>query len=155
MKREISFGKFAIGSNRRINEVTIEIELREDRELSICGKVWNMKHTDCIMCGQCLDELYSYLKFNPLFMEIYWLWRKYHLNYVNAGTIEQERCLNMYRKRGDSYPEDCETLKQHGLYEIEGYKYGHAWLHRELPSYVKDRVIRIIRDYRPEYKTIL
>ena len=89
MKNTISFGKYAIYSNKKINEVTVSIELREKDNkpvLSICGNVWNIRHTDILMGGQCLDELAKYIDC-PLFKEIYRLWKNYHLNDMHAGTI--------------------------------------------------------------------
>lgn len=142
MKRTISFGKYAIYSNRKINEVTIDIELRETDEkqiLSICGKAWNMFHTDIIMGGQCLDELYRYVK-NPLFKEIYRLWKEHHLNDLHAGTPEQEKAIEKWKEQGNiyDYVKACEYLKSVGLYEVEYngefYRYGTKCIYKPIPE---------------------
>ena len=36
-------------------------------------------------------------------MEVYDLWSKYHLNYLHAGTPEQERAVDNWEKKGNSY----------------------------------------------------
>ncbi len=81
MRREISFGKIAYYSTRRINEITINIELKNDC-ISLSGNIWNGSHTDCYSCGQNLDEIYEFknqLKNKELFEELYFYWKKYHL----------------------------------------------------------------------------
>ena len=88
MKKVISFGKRAVNNPRiRNNEITIEINLKEtDKglEFTASGNVWNSKHTDIIMGGQCIDDLGQYLKYNKTYKEILNLWQKYHLNGMRA-----------------------------------------------------------------------
>ena len=88
MKRTISFGKRAVNNPKiRNNEITIKLELRDtDKgvEFSACADVWNSKHTDIIMGGQCLDDLMPYLKNNKTYKTILDLWKKYHLNGMHA-----------------------------------------------------------------------
>ena len=158
MKRTFKFGKidyYNIG--RKINAVEITIELIEKDGkpvFSACGDVWNIKHTDIIMGGQCLDNpiIVKHLKGNKRFEEILDLWKKYHLNDTHAGTYEQEMCIkknqeerNLIEKRLKEenkyishYEVSCELLKNHNLYEVEvdgkPYKYGHSWLYWDIPS---------------------
>ena len=129
-------------------------------ELSICGNVWNSRNTDIICGGQCLEDINKHLsKMSPkniaLFKKLLTLWREYHLNSMHAGTPEQEAFLEKYgniRKYHD-YGIACEELKLAGLYEVpytglavgrryngEMYRYGSAWLIRELPESVVDYV---------------
>ena len=183
MKCTVKFGKInARGTGKRYAaEVTIELRERGGEktytvqngekvytgnttpvytELSICGTVWNQPHTDCIMGGQCLDDMYPYLKYNALFREIHELWKKYHLNGMHAGTPEQEKAVEQWKqntgKRYD-YTEVCEYLKSIRLYEVmftgctvgrrynnEPYKYGHGWVIQELPGDVLLRIEHII-----------
>lgn len=64
-------------------------------------------------------------------------WREWHLNDMQAGLPIQMDLLNtVYGDNRPQYEEQCETLKKAGLYEVNGYKYGHAWLRKEIPAYV-------------------
>ena len=158
MKRTFNFGKIDYyNTGRKINAVEITIELREEDGkpvFSASGDVWNIKHTDIIMGGQCLDDpiIVKHLKGNKTFEEILDLWKKYHLNDTHAGTYEQETCIkenqeecNLIEKRLKEenkyishYVVSCELLKNHNLYEVEvdgkPYKYGQSWLYWDIPS---------------------
>lgn len=187
MKKTFDFGKIRYtNKSRAINLVTIEMELRNqggettftvDRktgektitgktpeylELSICGYVWNARHTDCVCGGQCLDEIAKYrsqLSDPKLFDAIYYLWKKYHLNGMHAGTPEQEAAIEEWKAEGNRYEYTavCEMLKQRGLYEVnytglsvgrryndEPYKYSHAWLIQELPGDVLIKIEHLL-----------
>jgi len=103
MKRTLNFGKIAYnGLGRKINKVSIDIELRGDGEspiLSICGAIWNSKETDAVQWGQCLDTIKEYID-TPLFNEVYRLWILYHLN-------------NMYSDRKRGIPSNDLELIEH------------------------------------------
>ena len=94
-KTTISFGKIAYYGKRKVNEVTVNIVLKERKtkggfcflELGISGDVWNSRHKDICCGGQCLDTIANYIH-TPLFKEIFELWNKWHLNGLNAGTPE-------------------------------------------------------------------
>lgn len=181
MKKVINFGKIDYnGSGRKNCPVTIELELRKKGgeevftldaegkkkytgeitpvfyEFSVCGSIWNPSKTDIYCGGQCLDEIAEYIK-DPLFIEIYDLWKKYHLNGLNAGTPEQEEAIQKMGSRSYNYDTVCEYLKNIGLYEVnytglsvgrkydnELYRYGTAWLVREIPKDIIKRIIEII-----------
>lgn len=160
MKRTFKFGKIDYyNTGREINAVEITIELIEKDGkpvFSASGDVWNIKHRDIIMGGQCLDDpiIVKHLKGNKTFEEILDLWKKYHLNDMHAGTYEQETCIkenqeerNLIEKRLkeenknkyiSNYVVSCELLKNHNLYEVEvdgkPYKYGHSWLYWDIPN---------------------
>ena len=186
MKKTFNFGKIAYTGQNKSNAVDVTVELRRqggeetftiDRktgektvtwktpvyyELSICGNVWNCRHTDIVTGGQCLDTIAEYKRQlnNPaLFDELYTLWNNYHLNGMHAGTPEQEAAVNEWKAAGNryDYTSACEMLKERGLYEVnytglsvgrryenEPYKYGHAWLIQELPADVVSRVGALI-----------
>lgn len=83
MKRKVLlFGKIAYRTNRKENEVEIDIELYPNNKglevLSICGIVWNKTNKKEKCSGQCLDTIKKYIN-DPLFNEIYDLWKKYHM----------------------------------------------------------------------------
>lgn len=183
MKKTFNFGKIAYtDSNRKANLVTVDVCLERkggettftiDRktgektitgktptyvELSICGSIWNQRHTDVVCGGQCLDtiaECRNQLEEPEVFDELYNLWKNYHLNGMHAGTPEQEAAIEAWEAQGNKYDYTaaCEMLKGCGLYEVnytglsvgrrynnEPYKYGHGWLVRELPGDVLLRV---------------
>ena len=152
MKKVISFGKFAVDSKRRINEIKVTIELKYDKGkdfpvFSASGEVWDNKKwdNDIIMGGQCLDTLAEYVK-TPLFTEIYDLWQKYHLNDLNAGTPEQTAYLDAKQAEGwkYDYKQACDMLSAAGLNPVnfngQPYYYGHAWIYRAIPEEDLNRI---------------
>jgi hypothetical protein len=107
--------------------------------------VYNHIKTDMFIAGQAFDtvtEDYPYLLENEKLVEIINLWRKYHLNDMHAGTIEQEEAIHNAIDTGVlkdyDYTKVVEYLKSINLYEVEyegkPYKYGTGWLYRPIPS---------------------
>lgn len=149
MRKKFNFGKVdGYGNGRKTCAVDVEIELKENEKglqvFTASGSVWNNRHTNSIMGGQCLDSLMKFpsLRNNKTYLKIYRLWKQYHLNDMNAGTPEQSEALKKYHKENGSsydYTKDVEYLKSINLWEVmlpcgEMYKYGHGWLYREIPS---------------------
>ena len=161
MKKVINFGRIDFNhTGRKINACDITLELRERENnkltLSISGNVWNLRHTDIICGGQCLDEMLPFFKNNKLFVTIYKLWKNYHINDMHAGTPEQENFIKEHEqeitqtlkeinatKKYDfqhisHYEATCEVLKKYNLYEVihngTPYKYGHGWLYEPIPE---------------------
>lgn len=145
------FGKVDYnGSGRKNCAVEVEVELRErhnsfyDRdyiEFTACGSIYNPRHTDCYVGGQCLDTIKEYLPDNPTFNKVYEFWKKYHLNGCHAGTPEQEKLVKaLFEASGEryDYTQACNFLEINNLYEVEvngqPYKYGHAWLCEDIPD---------------------
>lgn len=120
--------------------IEVEIELRENRR----GYIWKgrtlkevrgnefatsatvYKHNSFVLGGQCLDdpEILDLVKNGKLcekdkelYLEIFRLWKSYHLNGMNA------RCE--HQKKGSPVGETCPVC---------GYRYGSAWLYREIPE---------------------
>lgn len=164
MEKKITLGKIDyLNCGRRINKVQVELRLTEPNEpnkpkytFSASGTVWNNKETDCYMGGQCIDSLLEYLPKNKLLKEIHDIWKDHHLNDMHAGTEEQEAYLKSLGKY-QSYEWACEELKKVNLYEVPHpflisknydtphmYKYGHAWLYREIPTNVISRIKEIM-----------
>ena len=107
MRKTYHFGKISsTTSGRKINavDVTIELKNKEGRgeEFTASGTVWNASHTDCIMAGQCLDELMKHreLKNNRTFKKIHGLWKVYHLNGMRP-ECEHQRALGWKEKAGE------------------------------------------------------
>lgn len=143
LSKTFSFPKVAYYSSKRVNRPEVELTLRYNDEnkpcLSICGSIWNSKHTDCVVCGQCLDDMMGIdeLRNDELFRTLYNLWKNWHLNDLTAGTTKQEQALNEARKSGkqlNCYDDACKYLESIGLLSDDGYVYGTKWLYREIPE---------------------
>jgi hypothetical protein len=120
-----------------------------------CVDVYNHIKSDTLIGGQAFEtviDLYKNLKYNPLFMEIVDLWRKYHLNDMHPGTVEQEQAIqegidnNLFLR--NDYVTKVAYLQSIDLYEVEyegkPYKYGSAWLFREIPTEDINRIKKIM-----------
>jgi len=157
-KRTISFGKFPISGKRRTNEITVDIEYRNCNtsrpSLSICGYSWRTNHSDCIHGGQCFDELKRYLSGNGLFMTIYGLWKRNHLNDLDAcANDEQRNAVEAYLKNHDGeydYDGVCEYLKRKGVYTVdvngEPCTYGMQWYYRPISKEDKKLIAGILKE---------
>lgn len=150
MNKTFNFGKIDYNNvGRKINLATIEVRF-DGKRFSACGNVWNSKQTDCISCGQNLDDLYSYLNNNGLFLKIYSLWKQYHLNDLMPGTPKQMAFLSNIKKPSNAefYTWECEQLKKVDLLfdNLDGkpYKYGTAWLTNEIPNDIKDDINKLL-----------
>ena len=120
--------------------VEVEIELEENRRVHIWkdgalkdiqGKVFRAtakvyRHNSFIYGGQCLNEpeVLGIVKNGKLceedktiYLEILRLWKNYHLNWMHAGCEHQ--------KEDASIGDVCHVC---------GYRYGSAWLYREIPE---------------------
>ena len=126
-------------------EVTISLtDRKKGLSFSAVGDIKN----NC--CGQILDELNEYFGNHHTFKEIYKLWKKYHLNDMNAGTIEQEKAIkeHEYLFGEMDYTAECEYLKSINMFEVplngEVYKYGYGWLYREIPIHDLNKIENLI-----------
>jgi len=139
-------------TGRKTNMVEIEIKLTDDNVLSICGNVWNNLKTKVISGGQNLDTLKPYFENNPLFYQLWLLWKNYHLNDMQAGTTLQMLHLETVRHKynGTSlhmattvsysswYDWACSELDKVGLltttYNDKPYKFGSQWIKKKIPQ---------------------
>lgn len=182
MEREIEIQKVD-GYNNGIKNCMVSVDLEfKDGNFSACADLWNANHSDILMGGQCFDDLineYPELKKNDLFMEVYDLWKNYHLNDMHAGTPEQEAAIEKWKADGNKYDykEACKYLETVGLYEVpietahfnnpgakkpdeKTYRYGHGWLKEEIPEADIARIESLIekglvkenasRDFEPD-----
>lgn len=133
MKKTFKFkyGKFKIEAEAEFKKgvFSASVWLEEGREFR-CG-------------GQAFDDVLATvpgLKDNEVYMKLYKLWKEYHLNDLHAGTMKQEGYLRAYEKwhgvklDASNYDKACEVLKEAGLFEDEGVKYGHSWVTWEIPG---------------------
>lgn len=92
-----SFGKIAYNGKRKINEVTLEIELRDWNgypEFTACANVWNNIHSDIVAGGQMIDDLYNEFAIHSiLYKTIMQLWKKYHLHDISNIPAEDKELI--------------------------------------------------------------
>lgn len=154
MKKIIEFGKIDFnGTGRKINLVTVEVNLKGEEKpvFSVCANVWNSKKTDILMGGQCLDDLLPYFKNNKLFMEIYRLWKLYHLNDLHAGTKKQEKFLEYHNIKdwASRYDETCEFLNKNNMLYDKGVKFGTTWHYWDISQKDLEKIKKImVNDYK-------
>lgn len=113
-KTKIDCGKIAWRRpERKINATDIEIEYRLKTkysdgkptlywEFAASGTVWNARHTEIEVGGQCLDDMARLVK-TPQFLEVYDLWKKYHLNGMTAGSPAQEAAKKDFKEDPDVF----------------------------------------------------
>lgn len=92
MKRTFDFGCIDFENRGKAkNRVTVEMEYKEEngkKRFSVSAMVWNVRRSDCICGGQCLDTIAPYMD-NPIFSEIFRLWKAYHLNDMHPECEHQ------------------------------------------------------------------
>ena len=148
LSRKINFGKIdAEGRGRKINSVDLEIELRnadtDKPEFSVCGDVWNSRHTDIVQGGQCIDSIDKFFKNDRLYKLIENLWKKYHLNSMHAGTVEQENCLKDFASEKETIKNELRNnawnkAKIEYNYSENYFKEWQNWHSSEWDSYTVD-----------------
>ena len=98
MKRTINYGKHdATGNGRRANEVTLTVSVEPSRyqskergnytkgeHFSVCGDIWNARHTDIIQGGQCVDTIVKHYAKDETSRNIRRLWEVFHLQQMDA-----------------------------------------------------------------------
>ena len=150
MKTKFDCGLVYVAGYKNRKRVFITMELRHNEKnlpvLSICGEVRGH------MYGQCLDSIKACKKgdkFNyNLFNKLYRLWKKYHLNDMHAGTPTQEKCLKQTK---DTHKYDykicCDILQENNILYDNGYKYGTAWLYRNIPNSALEEIAALFEKY--------
>lgn len=177
MKRKIDIQNVdGYGNGHKNCMVNVELAF-SNGNFSAIANLWRSNYSDILMGGQCFDDLlddFPELKDNPIFMETYDLWSKYHLNDMHAGTPEQEKAVEEWKAQGNtySYEKVCEYLNSIGLYEVpvstidkdinpqfidckkETYEYGHSWLKERIPEQDVQRIECLIKNGRVKEKDI-
>ena len=101
MRRVYSFGKVAYNGKRKINEVTLEIELRDWNgypEFTACANVWNNVHSDVVAYEQIIDDLYNEFALcrnSILYKTIMKLWEKYHCQDISNIPAEDKELIDL------------------------------------------------------------
>lgn len=92
MKRTFDFGLIDFeGRGTARNRVTVTMEYKEDgdkKRFSVSASVWNIRYSDIVCGGQCLNTIAPYIN-NPVFSEILRLWKLYHLNDMHPECKHQ------------------------------------------------------------------
>jgi hypothetical protein len=101
--------------------------------------------------GQCLDHLkdkaFEYImpqEKQALFERVFEIWKEYHLNDMQSGTIRQTEALLEKDKTlhyATNYKQGCDYLKSINLYKDNGYKYGHGWLCKPIPTEIVEEIL--------------
>lgn len=152
MKREIYLG----GKHKKGSSV-IDMELKETDKgwCFTASGLYNYQYNrswrdwDYEGGGQCLDTIGKKYPKNKEVQLIVELWKKYHLNDMNAGTPRQTEHLKSLGEYKD-YDWACEELKKVDLYcdkefsPKNPYKYGSSWLYREIPQNDLELIKQII-----------
>ena len=104
MVKVFYFGKHDFEGKGKANSVEIEICLQDKKDgkvFTASGTVWNRTHKDCIMGGQCLDDIANNceeIANDATFKKIYKFWKLYHLNDMHPGTKEQEKFIAKHQE---------------------------------------------------------
>jgi hypothetical protein len=131
-----------------VGSVFISITFKNGN-LSISGVEGPMSNGDCKgSCGQIIGSLRnddpSVWSFNEgwtpeMMQKLLEVWDCWHLNDMKAGTQKQDAFIREWKKTNRyDYTAACEALKEAGLYEDNGYKYGHSLLKEDVPQDVID-----------------
>ena len=144
MKFTLDFGKHDYtGNGIKDNLVEVEVELDEGEKtrLSICGSIWNRLKTDCLSGGQNLHDIRELIGFSPLMKRVHYVWERYHLNDIKAGSPRQEAYLAGYKDglgiNSLDHTTRVDLLEKAGLepdHMHNNYLYGSSWLYTPIPD---------------------
>lgn len=118
--------------------VPVTISFSEDGVLSLCGKTGQCQHL-LVRDGVVPNTRLGYTK--QMLNKLFEIWDEWHLNDHRAGTPKQMNAINIWKREvvrpgGLRYEYDraVEYLKEIGLYEDGGYRYGTEWKKEEVPD---------------------
>lgn len=146
MQRKFTVGKVDYNDSGRKNcTVTLEYALK-DGGFTMSGNIWNPRMTDIYSGGQCVDEIASYFPENETVQRMAAVWKRWHLNDMQAGSPAQRAFLETHPDlRG--YDAVTTALTEAGLnpdanylHNGKPYEYGTAWLKEDLPSEVIEEI---------------
>jgi hypothetical protein len=140
------FGLVPFKGQRTRCRITVDVRLRYDKNERpcfsasarvVCGRSY-------VMGGQCLDDIYRdsfNMRSNSTFNLIYGLWKRNHLNNINAAVNEeQQKLIDEFIANGNDndYYKVCDYLKSIGnfSYVIDGEicNYGEKWYYRPISA---------------------
>ena len=132
-RKVLNCGIVDYNHNGRKNKVEIELNLRDVGENKIeftaSGTVWKENHSDCIIGGQCIDEIAKLFPENKKIQRINEIWKRWHLNTFHAGCIHQRSFeAEPYEKHEGAHCDIC------------NYTYGHSWIYEEIPKEIIEEI---------------
>ena len=151
MKAKIKLG----GDHYLEGHSVIEISLKE-KEKGLCfsaSGLYNYTYDEYIddwdyqRAGQCIETIAKDYPNNKDVQTILSLWKKHHLNDMNAGTPMQTKYLKSLGEY-QSYEWACEQLQRANIYYDNNYKYGTSWLYREIPEKDVQQIKELITKYQ-------
>lgn len=117
------------------------------------AQIYNPRGDVLYIGGQCLNEVREICQRGGVWTsdaeKIFIFWKLYHLNNLNAGTVEQERILEILLPQDErNYENARKALKSVGMEIVpltkneaaenphapNPYAYGEAWLYRPIPD---------------------
>lgn len=149
--KTFKFGKITY-NKQKTNPVELEVTLKQNEKKQWCfsasGNIWNTSHTDLLMGGQCIDDIYkefaNQIENPSLYKKIMKLWEKWHLNDLNAGC-EHQRALKWDQIKLDNKKPLTQDNMATWTYKKDnprgllaepcpkcGYKYGTEWKFRAI-----------------------
>lgn len=138
MKKTIALGYVKFPGEDRRRKAFVEIELKNTDgkyKLSMCGEIKRCSW------GQCREEIKKYMVApRKNFNQIMDIWETYHLNDMHTGTPKQEEEIKKAHIPFNQYDKICERLKEKGIYEDNGYKYGTGWLYEPIPEWALNEI---------------
>jgi len=165
ISRSFHLGKFNF-KNRKARSTDLEVKMHVRNLEPDTSKparfelqmTYDLTYAGCGVGQGPLDSLFRYGEswedykysddFNfALFDELLTLAKKYNRNSFYAGTRKQDACLEKFYPELHSdfdYTEACRVLEEHGLLVDRGFKYGSAWLFREIPLKDMTRIMDLI-----------
>lgn len=165
-RKVFELGKTSYMSDRRDNRVTVEVSY-EDGKLSFMGNIYNRSNTDITAGGQIREEIAKRFARNPYMQELSAFWKTYHLNDAHPGTEAQEEMLERYKKEKRTTSPDGAALPDRNANHYEwakkvlegenmlidgGHTYGKAWLKRDVPKEVLERIQSFPADLEMTHK---
>lgn len=151
-------------TGRKTNSAIINVEIAQKNDsqlttelltvnqpfvLSMSGEIWQPSGHDIDCGGQMLDE-FLYYSGNKKLKRLIEIWKNYHLNDMIPGTEPQMEALK--ECESSDFKDRCNFLKDKGLYNDRGYKFGHGWLVRPLPSKILPEVQDLVQNLKKELR---
>lgn len=120
-------------------EVMIELRRRpQGVELSMMGAIWKPRRDDWVSGGQIHDELSRAFSHTPRVQRMITVWRRWHLNAMNAGCVHQRLIAEQI---GDIWVTAYGNDFRAAMCPVCGYSYGSAWLYEPLPQDIIEEVM--------------
>ncbi len=160
--KKYQFGKVDYNNNgKKANLVEIEINLEfKDKKpvFTATGNVWNVRHTDIVMGGQCIDSIWEefsgQIEMPSLYKEIMRLWKKWHLNDMKAGCKHQraakweDKLIDSAKPKTQDNMRVWQGVEDGGLLgkacDKCGYKYGTQWLYESIDHKDLTKIYKLV-----------